>query len=109
MFVIIRHMLSKEKPEVDCFCKYISHFSINDIFWDYMDTYLEKYWTRNAFDGQLIGARNRRDYYVNMKHPFAETEVDETVEAIEAAEVLRPGNSLLRTSESSSFLNSALF
>ena len=52
---------------------------INDIFWDYMDTYLEKYWTRNAFDGQLIGARNRRDYYVNMKHPFAETEVDETV------------------------------
>jgi len=52
---------------------------INDIFWEYMDNYLEKYWTRNAFDGQLIGARNRRDYYVSMKHPFAETEVDETV------------------------------
>jgi len=52
---------------------------INDIFWEYMDTYLEKYWTRNAYDGQLIGARNRRDYYVSMKHPFAETEVDETV------------------------------
>jgi ubiquinone/menaquinone biosynthesis C-methylase UbiE len=52
---------------------------INDIFWEYMDTYLEKYWTRNAFDGQLIGARNRRNYYVSTKHPFAETEVDETV------------------------------
>jgi len=53
---------------------------VNDIFWEYMDTYLEKYWTRNAFDGELIGARNRRDYYVNkMKNPFAEKEVDETV------------------------------
>eukprot|EP00092_Neocalanus_flemingeri_P040606 GFUD01044215.1.p1 GENE.GFUD01044215.1~~GFUD01044215.1.p1 ORF type:complete len:296 (-),score=85.22 GFUD01044215.1:32-874(-) len=53
---------------------------VNDIFWEYMDTYLEKYWPRNAFDGELIGSRNRRDYYVNVvKPPFAETEVDETV------------------------------
>ena len=52
---------------------------VNDIFWEYMDTHLDKYWTRNAFDGQQIGSR-RRDYYVNViKHPFAETEVDETV------------------------------
>ena len=34
---------------------------------------------------------------------------DEIVEAIEAAEVLRPGKSLLRTSESSMSINSALF
>ena len=33
----------------------------------------------------------------------------EAVEAIEAAEVLRPGKSLLRTSESPMSLNSALF
>jgi hypothetical protein len=36
-------------------------------------------------------------------------EVVEAVEAIEAAEVIRSGKSLLRTLESSSFLNSALF
>ena len=36
-------------------------------------------------------------------------EVVEAVEAIETAEVLRPGKSILRTSESSRFLNSALF
>lgn len=53
---------------------------VNDIFWEYMDTHLDKYWTRNAFDGEIIGARNRRDYYVNIiKHPFDETKVDETV------------------------------
>jgi len=53
---------------------------VNDIFWEYMDTYLDKYWPKNAFDGETIGARNRRDYYVNIiKHPFEETEVDETV------------------------------
>ena len=53
---------------------------VNNIFWEYMDTYLEKYWPRNAFDGRLLGSRNRRDYYVNViKHPFAETEVNETV------------------------------
>merc|ERR1719228_3131735 len=39
---------------------------VNDIFWEYMDTHLDKYWTRNAFDGETIGARNRRDYYVNI-------------------------------------------
>ena len=33
----------------------------------------------------------------------------EAIEVIEAAEVLRPGKSLLRTSESSWHLNSALF
>ena len=37
------------------------------------------------------------------------TEVVEAVEVIEVAKVLRPGKSLLRTSESSLFLNSALF
>jgi hypothetical protein len=36
-------------------------------------------------------------------------EVIETVEVIEAAEVLRSGKPLLRTLESSRFLNSALF
>jgi hypothetical protein len=36
------------------------------------------------------------------------TEVVEAVEVIEAAEILRPEKSLLRTSESSRFLNSAL-
>ena len=36
-------------------------------------------------------------------------EVVEAVEVIKTAEVLRPGKSLLRTSESSRFLNSALF
>ena len=36
-------------------------------------------------------------------------EVVEAVEVIEAADVLRSGKSLLRTSESSRFLNSALF
>ena len=36
-------------------------------------------------------------------------EVVEAVEVIEAAEVLRPEKSLLRTSESSMSLNSALF
>ena len=35
--------------------------------------------------------------------------VVEAVEAIEAEEVLRPGKSLVRTSESSRFLNSAYF
>ena len=40
---------------------------------------------------------------------FEATEVVEAEEAIEAAEVLRPRKSLLRTSESSRFLNSALF
>ena len=37
------------------------------------------------------------------------TEVVVAVEAIEAAELIRPGQSLLRTSESSRSLNSALF
>ena len=37
------------------------------------------------------------------------TEAVEAVEVIEATEVLRPGKSLLRTSVSSRFLNSALF
>ena len=37
------------------------------------------------------------------------SEVAEATEVNEAAEVLRPGKSLLRTSESSRFLNSALF
>ena len=36
-------------------------------------------------------------------------EVVEAVEVIEAAEVLRPEKSLLRTSESTSFSNSAFF
>ena len=36
-------------------------------------------------------------------------EVVEAVEVIETAEVLRPGKLLLRTSESSRFLNSALY
>ena len=36
------------------------------------------------------------------------TEVVEAVEVIKAAELLSPGKSLLRTSESSRFLNSAL-
>ena len=36
-------------------------------------------------------------------------EVVEAVEVIEATKVLRPGKSLLRTSESSLFLNSAFF
>ena len=36
-------------------------------------------------------------------------EVVEAVDAIEAAEILRSGKSLLRTSESSKFLNSAPF
>ena len=36
-------------------------------------------------------------------------EVVEAVEVIEAAEVLKSGKSLLRTSESSRHLNSALF
>ena len=36
-------------------------------------------------------------------------EVVEAVEAIETAEVLRPGKSLLRTSESSRHLNLTLF
>jgi hypothetical protein len=36
------------------------------------------------------------------------TEVVEAVEVIEAAEILRPEKSLLRTSESPRFLNSAL-
>ena len=36
-------------------------------------------------------------------------EAVEATEVIEATEVLRPGKSLLRTSESSLFLNSALF
>ena len=45
-----------------------------------MDTRLDQYWPRNAFDGELIGARNRRDYYVNIiKHPFQETEINEKV------------------------------
>ena len=35
---------------------------INAIFWDYLDNRL--YWPSNAFDGVLIGSRNRRDYYV---------------------------------------------
>ena len=37
------------------------------------------------------------------------TEAVEAIEVIEAAEVLRPGKSLLRTSESSRFLNTTLF
>ena len=37
------------------------------------------------------------------------TEVVEAVEVIEASKVLGPGKSLLRTSESSRFLNSTLF
>jgi len=53
---------------------------VNNIFWEYMDTHLDSYWPRNAFDGEIIGARNRRDYYVNIiKHPFEETEVNEKV------------------------------
>lgn len=53
---------------------------VNNIFWEYMDTHLDQYWTRNAFDGSIIGARNRRDYYVNIiKHPFEETEVNENI------------------------------
>ena len=36
-------------------------------------------------------------------------EITDTTEVIEVAEVLRPGKSLLRTSESSRHLNSALF
>ena len=37
------------------------------------------------------------------------TEAAEAVEVIEAAEILRPGKLLLRTLESSRFLNLALF
>jgi len=51
---------------------------VNEIYWDYLDNRL--YWPSNAFDGVLIGSRNRRDYYVSgIKCPFTETEVDETI------------------------------
>jgi hypothetical protein len=44
-----------------------------------------------------------------MRQVIEATEVIEAVEVTEAAEVLRSGKSLLRTSESSRLLNSALF
>ena len=53
--------------------------AVNDIFWDYMDNKLIKYWPTNQFDGTLIGPRNRRDYYVGMPSPFKESNVDETI------------------------------
>ena len=61
-----------------------------------------------------FGARN--DPIIRISKLFDEAvEVIEVVEAVEASEVieatevLRPGKSLLRTSESSRHLNSALF
>jgi len=53
---------------------------VNNIFWDYLDRKLKPYWPVNAYDGMLIGSRNRRDYYVDgIKTPFAETSVDESI------------------------------
>jgi len=51
--------------------------AVNAIYWDYLDNKL--YWPTNQFDGTLIGARNRRDYYVGMPSPFTESNVDETI------------------------------
>jgi len=53
---------------------------VNSIFWGYLDSNLSSYWPVNSFDGVTIGARNRRDYYVNViKPPFPEVRIDESI------------------------------
>ena len=58
-----------------------------------------------------FGARDDPTTYQNQEVHWwnRAVEVCEADEVNEVAEVLRPGKSLLSTSESSSFLNSALF
>ena len=51
----------------------------------------------------------REDAIIKIRQFFEEKRALEVVEVIEAAEVLRPGKSPLRTLESSRHLNSALF
>ena len=59
------------------------------------------------------GWSNHQDWYFFWWNEAVKvieaTEVVEAVEVTETAEILRSGKSLLRTSESSRFLNSALF
>jgi len=53
---------------------------VNSVFWEYMDSQLSSYWTVNPYDGECIGARNRRDYYVNViQSPYPEVRLDESV------------------------------
>jgi len=54
---------------------------VDKLWWEIMDSdQLAPYWPTNPGDGHTIGARNRRDYYVDViKAPFAETRVDESV------------------------------
>jgi len=54
---------------------------VDKLWWEIMDSdQLAPYWPTNPGNGHTIGARNRRDYYVNViKAPFSETRVDESV------------------------------
>lgn len=54
---------------------------VDKLWWEVMDSeQLAPFWPTNPGDGHTIGARNRRDYYVNViKAPYPEKRVDETV------------------------------
>ena len=61
--------------------------------------------TKMTNTGLICGMDHRKSNFLLILAPF----LPEAVEVIEAAEVLMPGKSQLGTSESSKFLNSALF
>ena len=73
------------------------HFTRRDQYWSF--------WCqgRSSHQDQIFFGQNEAVEVIEAM------EVVEAVEVIEATEVLRSGKSLLRTSESSRFLNSALF
>jgi len=54
---------------------------VDKLWWDVLDSdQLAPYWPTNPGDGHTIGARNRRDYYVNViPAPYSETRIDESV------------------------------
>lgn len=59
----------------------VLHQGVNKLWWDILDSEeLLPFWPVNPGDGHLIGARNRRDYYVDtIKPPYEVRRVDETI------------------------------
>jgi len=59
----------------------VLHEGVNSLWWSILDSdQLKPFWPVNPGDGHIIGARNRRDYYIHtIQAPYTETRVDESV------------------------------
>lgn len=55
--------------------------AIDKLWWEVLDSEeLRPHWPVNPGDGHIIGARNRRDYYVHtIKSPYPDKRIDESV------------------------------